>query len=219
MFSGIIETIGKVVEIVGSKTDGFTMRLKPVKAIKNINIGDSISVSGACLTVVSIDHDIFSVFVSKETIERTKFGSIKIGDIFNLETPLHLRSPISGHFVQGHIDGIGIVKKVRQIDETVEMTVEIAPSLIKYISSKGSIAVEGVSLTVTELSENTFSTVLIPYTIENTNLRFIKAGDLVNIEVDVIARYIESLIKNNETVLKREITKDFLFEHGFMEDE
>jgi len=219
MFSGIIETIGKVVEIVGSKTDGFTMRLKPVKAIKNINIGDSISVSGACLTVVSIDHDSFSVFVSKETIERTKFGSIKIGDIFNLETPLHLGSPISGHFVQGHIDGIGIVKKVRQIDETVEMTVEIAPSLIKYISSKGSIAVEGVSLTVTELSENTFSTVLIPYTIENTNLRFIKAGDLVNIEVDVIARYIESLIKNNETVLKREITKDFLFEHGFMEDE
>jgi len=219
MFTGIIETVGKVIDIKGSRTGGFTLKIRPEKPLKEIKIGDSISISGVCLTVVDCNSKEFYVFVSKETFERTHFGNIKIGDIVNLETALHLGSSLSGHLVQGHIDDTGIIRALKRVGEAVEMVIEVRSPMIKYVSPKGSIAVEGVSLTVNAVSENSFSVMLIPYTLENTNLRYVKVGNLVNIEVDIIAKYVESLVKGAEERPKGEITEELLFEHGFIEGE
>ncbi|MGQ9705670.1 MAG: riboflavin synthase [bacterium] len=216
MFTGIIERIGKVVKIDGSREDGFYMTIEPLKPMDDLKIGDSISVSGACLTITELKGEKISIYLSRETLTKTRFGDINLGNIVNLENSLSLKDKISGHIVLGHIDGVGVIRAMRQVGRSIEMMVGIDSNLIKYISIKGSIAVEGISLTITEVNERSFKIVLIPYTIENTNLKYMNVGDMVNIEVDIVARYIEKLIRGDDGKQESKITEDFLLRHGFL---
>ncbi len=217
MFTGIVEETGFI-----KSFDGHKLIIECSKVLENTQIGDSIAIDGCCQTVVSMSTNSFSADVSAETLKITK--GFKTGECVNLERALlpqglienasatgkegYLRSTrqtrMGGHIVQGHIDGTG--------KYLGNMTFEVPKELDKYIVYKGSIAINGVSLTVSKNQNNTFSVAIIPHTLENTNLKYLKIGDLVNIETDILGRYVEKFLstKNNN------ITEDFLKENGFM---
>ena len=191
MFTGIVEETGFI-----KSFDGHKLIVKCSKVLENTQIGDSIAIDGCCQTVVAMSANSFSADVSAETLKITK--GFKTGECVNLERALTPQTRMGGHIVQGHIDGTG--------KYLGDMTFEVPKELDKYIVYKGSITVNGVSLTVSKNQNNTFST------LENTNLKYLKIGDLVNIETDILGRYVEKFLstKNNN------ITEDFLKENGFM---
>lgn len=197
MFTGIVEETGFI-----KSFDGHKLIVECSKVLENTQIGDSIAIDGCCQTVVAISTNSFSADVSAETLKITK--GFKTGECVNLERALLPQTRMGGHIVQGHIDGTG--------KYLGDMTFEVPKELDKYIVYKGSITVNGVSLTVSKNQNNTFSVAIIPHTLENTNLKYLKIGDLVNIETDILGRYVEKFLstKNNN------ITEDFLKENGFM---
>ena len=197
MFTGIVEETGFI-----KSFDGHKLIVECSKVLENTQIGDSIAIDGCCQTVVAISANSFSADVSAETLKITK--GFKTGECVNLERALLPQTRMGGHIVQGHIDGTG--------KYLGDMTFEVPKELDKYIVYKGSITVNGVSLTVSKNQNNTFSVAIIPHTLENTNLKYLKIGDLVNIETDILGRYVEKFLstKNNN------ITEDFLKENGFM---
>lgn len=217
MFTGIVEETGFI-----KSFDGHKLIVECSKVLENTQIGDSIAIDGCCQTVVAISANSFSADVSSETLKITK--GFKTGECVNLERALlpqdlienasatgkegYMRSTrqtrMGGHIVQGHIDGTA--------KYLGDMTFEVSKDLDKYIVYKGSIAINGVSLTVSKSQNNTFSVAIIPHTLENTNLKYLKTGDLVNIETDILGRYVEKFLstKNNN------ITEDFLKENGFI---
>ena len=199
MFTGIVEETGKV-----KSFDGRKLVIECRKVLENTQIGDSIAIDGCCQTVVNKTSDSFSADVSSETLSITTFKNFKTGQIVNLERALTPSTRIGGHFVQGHVDGTA--------EYLGNMTFKVPEKLDKYIVYKGSITVNGVSLTVAKNENNTFSVAIIPHTLENTNLKYLKTGDLVNIETDILGRYVEKFLysQNNS------ITEDFLKENGFM---
>jgi riboflavin synthase len=193
MFTGIVEELGEIaaVEERGASAR-FTVRAPEVSA--DARPGDSIAVSGVCLTVVEVTGDTFTADVVKETLRRSSLGGLRPGDPVNLERAATLATRLGGHLVQGHVDGVGTVLD-RHPDTTSEVVrIGLPPGLARYVVSKGSIAVDGVSLTVLEVTDSAFAVSLIPTTLALTTLRHAARGDRVNVEVDVVAKYVEKLV-------------------------
>ena len=207
MFTGIIEEIGKVTSVSSKR-----LVIAARKVLKNIEPGGSISVNGACLTVTDFSSASFSVDIMLETLKRTNLGLLHANDRVNLERPLTLDKPIGGHLVQGHIDATGRVTSVIKEDETTIIRIEALPEVMRYVVKKGFIAVDGVSLTVVTKDMGSFEVSIVDYTIKNTNTGSRQVGDLVNLEVDIIAKYVEQLSQSRDSG----ITLDLLREQGFI---
>ncbi|MCM8785237.1 MAG: riboflavin synthase [Candidatus Omnitrophica bacterium] len=189
MFTGIIEEVGKIKE-KKSKGTGFEILIEANKVFEDLKIGDSISVNGICLTIERIDNKTFSVSVSSQTKNQTNLGEIKVGEYVNLERSLKLGDRIGGHFLTGHIDFKTKIKTLRRESEFFVMKIEIPAKFRKYVVKRGSIGIDGISLTIAEIENTDVLIYLIPYTIENTNLKYRKTGDFVNIEIDIFAKYL-----------------------------
>ena len=195
MFTGIITHLGLVEDLKFNKTKDVLLKIFVTQKInRKLEIGCSIACNGICLTLVSQEKNIFSFQASKETCEKTNLKNWKIGQIINLEFAMRMGDEFGGHMVLGHIDATAKIKAIKQIKESHKFTFEAKKELMKFISKKGSITLDGVSLTVNEVIGNSFSVNIIPHTIANTAFQNSKAGDLVNLEIDAIARYVEKLI-------------------------
>lgn len=190
MFTGIIERTGVVQKIIKN-----CLVIEARGFLSDVKIGDSIAVNGTCLTVIESDGDSFKIELMPETLRLTSFSNLKEGDEVNLEKSLRLDDKLDGHFVLGHIDGVGVIKEIKKEEEFVDLIISAPENLRKYIARKGAIAVNGVSLTIAEDLKDSFRVSLITHTREVTNLKDIKEGDLVNLEVDILARYLEKLSK------------------------
>lgn len=193
MFTGIVEEVGTVRSLdIESPQDGLTIRARRV--LSDAKLGDSIAVNGTCLTVTRLTDDQFTVGVMPETLRRTNLGRLHAGDVVNLERPLQPASRLGGHFVQGHIDGTGVVAAVTQDGSALAVRVTTSPDILKYVVEKGFIAIDGVSLTVTSVDDSGFGIGLISYTQENIADGLKIVGQEVNLEVDVLAKYVEKLV-------------------------
>ena len=193
MFTGIIQAMGAIVRVEPRGGDArFVIDTGGLDA-SDVAIGDSICVSGVCLTVVAIDAAAFAADVSTETLSCTTLGALKSGDCVNLEKSLRLADRLGGHLVSGHVDGVGRVLAIEPDARSQRWTFEVPPGLARYIAAKGSVCIDGVSLTVNEVVSNRFGVNLIPHTIGATTFQHKRVGDAVNIEVDLIARYVERL--------------------------
>ncbi len=184
MFTGIVEEVGEVIDL-----ENGLVSIKASQVLSGTKIGDSISVSGCCLTVVGIGDYWFSAQIVEETFSRTTFSQLHLGSKLNLERSMAANGRFSGHIVQGHIDGVGKV-----LGQGTRLTVEFPPGCSGYIVEKGSIAIDGVSLTVAEKADTSLTVALVPHTLESTTLGQLSKGDGVNIEVDLLAKYIETLL-------------------------
>jgi len=195
MFTGIIEETGEIVEI--TDTGEFrAIQVQGTSIFDDLRLGSSIAVNGVCLTVRSVRRNVFSAEMSRETLDRTSLGSLARGRIVNLERPMRADSRFGGHIVQGHVDGVGRIDKFDRQGDAWNLEIAYPASASRYIVEKGSIAVDGISLTVASLrGPDVFSVAIIPHTFENTNLKIARAGDPVNLEFDVLAKYVENLIK------------------------
>lgn len=212
MFTGIIEAVGEVKGIRGSDK-GISLQISIPESFDDIKIGDSISVNGVCLTAKVISSGTFSADVSSETLSKTTFGRIKTGGRVNLERAMRLSDRLGGHIVSGHIDGTARLKEVRKEGESVRLSFSLDKELLRYVINKGSIAIDGISLTVNEVGDGSFSVNIIPHTAQNTTILDRKAGDEVNIEVDIIGKYVERLLGKGK---ESKIDRSFLGEHGFL---
>lgn len=188
MFTGIIESVGEVAEVKPTAA-GFRLRLVTALA-SELTPGDSLSVNGVCLTVVSADADGVHMDVSPETIRVSALGSLKRGTSVNLERPLRPTARVDGHFVQGHVDAAGTIEEIRRDGDSWWMTVKYPPSMAALIVRKGSIAVDGISLTVAGVDDRRFDVQVIPFTWSHTNLRSLAVNDAVNLEFDLIGKYV-----------------------------
>ncbi|MDI3256177.1 MAG: riboflavin synthase [Kyrpidia sp.] len=194
MFTGIVEEIGTIREV--HRTDqGVRLAIQGSAVLEDVRPGDSLAVSGVCLTVVDVQPGIFVADVVAETLRRTTLAEASPGVRVNLERALTLQSRLGGHVVSGHVDGVGVVAAQRREGESAVLEVRVPGSLLKYIAEKGSVAVDGVSLTVMGVAGEEFSVALIPHTLEQTTLGSLRPGERVNIEVDVVARYVERLLR------------------------
>ena len=193
MFTGLVEAVGEVTEVKPTP-GGFRLRLNTALAPELAN-GDSIAVNGVCLTVVSVDPQGIHADVSPETARITTLGSVRRGSMVNLERPLRADSRLGGHFVQGHVDGTGTIEEVRQDGESYWITVVFSAPLAPFLVRKGSIAVDGVSLTVAGVDDRRFDVQIIPYTWSHTNFGTLKAGDAVNLECDILGKYVARAVE------------------------
>ena len=191
MFTGIVEEVGRV----SSLTD-YRLVLNAEKVLSDAKIGDSISVNGACLTVVELDASSFSVDLAPETLRRTSLGQTEPGSAVNLERALSASDRMGGHIVQGHVDAAGSVTGLTPEADCYIMEIEAPESLVPYIVEKGFIAVDGISLTVVQRTHSRFTISVIPFTMQNTNLHERAVGDRVNLEADILAKYVESLLES-----------------------
>ncbi len=194
MFTGIIEEVGKVKSIVQKgKARIFVISLR--KSLDKINISDSVSVNGVCLTVFEKTKDSFKVEAVEETIKKTNLGELKIGDPVNFELALKLGERLGGHIVQGHVDTTGVIKSIKKLENSWIFEIKFPAEFRKYLIPMGAIAVDGISLTVAGLDKDKFKVSIIPYTFDNTNLKFRKVGDKVNLEFDLFGKYIENFFE------------------------
>ena len=208
MFTGIVEELGKVQAITKDK---ITVECGTV--LEDAKLGDSIAVNGVCLTVVEILSKGFVADVSPETFSVTVLGDLKVGSYVNLERAMKADGRFGGHMVSGHIDARGKFVSVRKDGEFYDLKIELKPEQAKYVVQKGSIAINGISLTIAEVNGNSIKIAVIPHTFENTNLKVLKSNDFVNIEVDIVAKYIEKFLSTSDN--KSRISLEFLQEHGF----
>ena len=217
MFTGIVEEMGTIAGIQkGAKSAVLTIQAE--KVFSDIHIGDSIALNGVCLTVTSFNGNTYTADVMNETLRRSSLGSLTIGSKVNLERAMAANGRFGGHIVSGHIDGIGTVSAIRQDDIAVWYTISASPSILRYIIEKGSIAIDGISLTVATVTDIDFSVSIIPHTAAQTTLSRRKSGDIVNLENDVIGKYVEKLLQPAVTTPKTEassITMDFIEKYGF----
>jgi riboflavin synthase len=210
MFTGIIQDIGKVESAV-KREGNLVLRITSDVLSSGLEIGASVSINGACQTVTELHNNSFVVEAISETLEKTDLGGLKTGSVVNLELPLTPQSLLDGHLVQGHIDCTGKISKISPQSGSVIFSIDYPREFDKYLIEKGSVAVDGISLTVTGTSSGSFETAIIPHTLKNTILANKKTGDKVNLEFDMIAKYIEKQRSSG----KKELTIDFLKEHGF----
>ena len=195
MFTGIIEEVGQISSINKTK-DLQSMSIKVNKILDDAKIGDSISVNGTCLTITSIDKDIFTVDIVKETLERTNLKFLHIENFINLERAMKASSRFDGHIVQGHVEGIAKILSINEYDDNFVLTLELPEKLSKYCIYKGSIALNGVSLTIAKKDKNIIDIWLIPHTLKHTTFNYNKVGDYVNVETDIVGKYIENFQKS-----------------------
>lgn len=211
MFTGIIQVFGKI-KVIEKKGESGRIVVEIEPGSKDINTGDSIAVDGVCLTVVKHDKDSFTADISKETINLTTIGELKIDSKVNLEWSLTPSTPMGGHIVTGHIDGVGVIRKKEVKGGNAELEVLPPPEVMGQIVKKGSVAIDGISLTIAETFKDKFRVVLIPHTLNNTTLSFKGPGDRLNIETDIIAKYVERFLGSYKG---GKVTEEFLMEHGF----
>lgn len=214
MFTGLIEETGTVCEVCRNGSASF-IRVAAEKVLEGIKIGDSIAVNGVCLTVTEHDGKIFHADVMNETLNRSSLGSLKAGSKVNLERAMSADGRFGGHIVSGHIDGTGVLTQIKKDGIAVRYTISAEPKLLRYIVEKGSVALDGISLTVASVSSSDFSVSVIPHTAEQTILPYKKAGDIINIENDIIGKYIEKLMKPAEPD-KGGVTMEQLMKNGFI---
>jgi riboflavin synthase len=217
MFTGIIENKGRFlrVEYQGQKK---RLTLELPMNLTEVQLGDSININGVCLTIVEKRGQTIQLDLSPETLQKTVLGGLKEGDKVNLERALRLTDRLGGHIVTGHIDGIGIIVEKRKEMDFLNFKIRIPKSISKYVVQKGSIAIDGISLTVNESQGEDIQLSLIPYTLEKTTLMDKKVGDQVNVESDVLGKYVEKLL-DREDRKSKDATFSFLKEHGFIEGE
>jgi riboflavin synthase len=215
MFTGLIEELGRIEKVIKS-TKSAIIAIKAHKILEGVKIGDSISTNGVCLTITSFSSNSFTVDVMAETMRSSNLKNLSSGEIVNLERALRVGDRIGGHIVSGHIDGIGVIQNYEKEDNAVWVTIAAEAEILKYIVQKGSIAIDGVSLTVAYVDSTEFKVSIIPHTKEMTTLLYKKIGDQVNLECDMVGKYIEKLLGTKEqTSTKRTIDLNFLSENGF----
>ena len=215
MFTGIVEEVGKVDNIKkGVKSSIITVTAN--KIFEDIHIGDSIAVNGVCLTVTNFNDNTFTADVMNETLSRSSLGELSKGSYVNLERAMPINGRFGGHIVSGHIDGTGEITNIQKDDNAIWYTVKANDSLMKYIVEKGSIVIDGISLTVAKVSDKKFSVSIIPHTASQTILSHRKIGDNVNLENDIIGKYVDKLINfRSDNKAQSNITREFLIENGF----
>ncbi len=216
MFTGIIENKGKVLR-VEYHGQGKRLTLELPENLTDVQPGDSININGACLTVVEKKGQTIGLDLSTETLQKTVLGDLKGGDFVNLERALKLTDRLGGHIVTGHIDGMGVIVEKRKETDFIHLRIRIPKAISRYVVQKGAIAIDGISLTVNECQEEKVQLALIPYTIEKTTLVEKRVGDRVNVEADILGKYVEKMLDQGGRKSK-EIDLTFLKEHGFMEE-
>jgi riboflavin synthase len=214
MFTGIIEDKGEVLRVeYRGQEKRLTIGLPPY--LTEVQLGDSININGVCLTVVQKREREVELDLSQETLQKTILGELKKGDLVNLERALRLTDRLGGHIVTGHVDGIGVIVEKRGERDFLQLKIRIPESVSKYVVQKGSIAIDGISLTVNECQGGEIQMTLIPYTIEKTTLTGKQVGDRVNVETDILAKYVEKLMSQGGQK-SGQVDLSFLKEHGFI---
>lgn len=216
MFTGLIESLGTVRELK-RQGGGGQLVIAGAMAKSDLQLGESIAVNGACLTVTTWTTDHFIVDVSPETFERTTLGTLRQSQMVNLERALRLSDRLGGHLVSGHIDCVATLRRRYQDQNSVRMQFEVEAQSLRYIVEKGSVAIDGISLTVNQVDEDSFSVAVIPHSLERTTLKNCSEGSKVNIETDIIGRYVERFVSEqpgNET--QSRLNMDFLAKNGFL---
>lgn len=221
MFTGLIETVG-IVAALQRKEHEVRITLTSPQISSHLEVGDSVSVNGACLTAVTVMDQRFTALATSETLRRTALGQLSVGDRVNLERALCLGDRLDGHLVLGHIDGVGQVRSLSREGQSLRLEVIVPRGLLPMVVPKGSIAVDGVSLTVVDVTADSFSVALIPHTLSATTLSERHPGDLVNLETDIIGKYVARLLGVNvlenatgDQVISPSLNETFLREHGF----
>ncbi len=212
MFTGIIEEIGTILAIKKG-TRSAVLTVKAEKIMKDMHVGDSIAVNGVCLTVISFENGQFDADVMPETLNRSSLGRLKSGSHINLERAMAADGRFGGHIVAGHIDGTGTIHEIKRDDNAVWYTINAEDKIMRYIVEKGSVAIDGISLTVAQTEKNRFKVSIIPHTMQKTVLEEKKEGDIVNLENDCVGKYVEHLLGLEKKT--DGITMDFLRENGF----
>ncbi|KTE91090.1 riboflavin synthase subunit alpha [Desulfitobacterium hafniense] len=214
MFTGIIEELGKVADLK-VLPDSAQLTLEGTKVLEGTQLGDSIAVNGICLTVVKMQGNLFTVDVMAETLHKTNLKQCSRGTRVNLERALQLSTRLGGHLVSGHVDGVGTIQKITPVGIARVFTLKAAPELLNYVLPKGSIAIDGISLTVVDLLPQAFTVSLIPHTRQETTLGFKDVGDMVNLETDLIGKYVARFMEKKEAPPK-DLSMSFLAENGFI---
>lgn len=214
MFTGIIEEVGRV-QAVRRGARSAVLQIAAQAVTVDLNIGDSVAVNGVCLTVTELSSSGFAADVMPETLSRSNLGALASGSRVNLERALSAGGRFGGHIVSGHIDGVGRVQSVRRDDNALWYEIAAAPELLRYVVEKGSVAVDGISLTVARVSDKAFAVSVIPHTAAATTLSERRAGASVNLECDILAKYVEKLLKPQDTPSRAGLTLEFLRENGF----
>ncbi|HIF5955015.1 TPA: riboflavin synthase [Vibrio parahaemolyticus] len=216
MFTGIVEAVGKLTAIT-PKGEDITVTVEVGKLdMSDVKLGDSIATNGVCLTVIDFGSNYYSADLSLETLKKTGFANYQVGEKVNLEKAMLPTTRFGGHIVSGHVDGVGEIVERNQVGRAIEFWVAMPAEISKYVAEKGSITVDGISLTVNDLRKNAFKLTIVPHTSEETTIDQFQVGSKVNLEVDVLARYMERLLQGQqEEQPESRITMDFLQQNGF----
>ncbi|EPF7754037.1 riboflavin synthase [Vibrio parahaemolyticus] len=216
MFTGIVEAVGKLTAIT-PKGEDITVTVEVGKLdMSDVKLGDSIATNGVCLTVIDFGSNYYSADLSLETLKKTGFANYQVGEKVNLEKAMLPTTRFGGHIVSGHVDGVGEIVERNQVGRAIEFWVVMPAEISKYVAEKGSITVDGISLTVNDLRKNAFKLTIVPHTSEETTIDHFQVGRKVNLEVDVLARYMERLLQGQqEEQPESRITMDFLQQNGF----
>lgn len=215
MFTGIVEEIGKIRRIEKGSQSA-VLHIGASEITSDLSLGDSVAVNGVCLTVVDFDQTGFAADVMHETLNRTNLGKLKSGSAVNLERAMAANGRFGGHIVSGHVDGVGKITDITKDDNAIWYTISAEPAVLRYIVEKGSIAIDGISLTVARVTDKDFAISAIPHTVKVTILGQKQAGDTVNLENDIIGKYVEKLMTpTQEEKPKSKLTLEFLAENGF----
>lgn len=219
MFTGLIEEIGSVTAIKAGK-NSYQFSIKANKVLEATKIGDSICTNGACLTVTEMTSQGFTVDLMSETVEKTNFSALKVGSIVNLERAMRLSDRLGGHMVSGHIDGIGIIKSIDKDDIAWRIKISATSSVLLQMIDKGSIAIDGISLTIIKVEQDHFEVSIIPHTAKETTLLIKRVQDTVNLETDMIGKYVQRFVNQSNSQTKNQpkssVDMDFLAKNGFL---
>ena len=214
MFTGIVEHVG-ILESLERRGDGARLVVRAHEVASALAVGGSLAVNGCCLTVVQAGGDVFAADLSGETLKRTSFGELKAGGRVNLERPLTAGKELGGHFVQGHVDGVGRITRLLPEGPSWWLSVRLPEELGRYVAMKGSIAIDGISLTVAGWQEGLADMAIVPYTYTHTNLQDASVGDPINVECDILAKYVERLMESRNAASPSRLTIEKLVEQGF----
>ncbi|MDD4370092.1 MAG: riboflavin synthase [Anaerostipes sp.] len=215
MFTGIVEELGTI-STVKRKNQSSVIIVKATKVLEDVNIGDSIAVNGVCLTVKMFDKSTFQADVMNETFDRSNLGNLKSGDPVNLERAMLAGGRFGGHMVAGHVDDTGVITNIKRDDNAVWFTISASDKILHYCVEKGSITIDGISLTIAGLSQGFLQVSVIPHTLSETVLGHKQIGDIINLENDMVGKYIEKFVTGNQTETKdTKLTKEMLFNAGF----
>lgn len=215
MFTGIIEEIGHV-QRINQQSRSAQIQIKAGKVLSDVAVGDSIAVNGVCLTVVSFDAQHFIADVMPETIDKTTLHELKPGSPVNLERALQVGARLGGHIVQGHVDALGTIVQKQVLEIAIIYRIKTTPELLQFVVPKGSVAIDGISLTVVDVFQDSFTVSLIPHTAHETILGGKNPGDRVNLESDIIGRYVQHLMSRSSPDMRQDLDVSFLAENGFL---